>query len=205
MQKFEKEIPILVCKMEKVFLPGWINAMQYLLVHLPWEAKVGGHVQFRWMYSQERELKKLRTTVCNKARVEGCIAEAFACKEIMKFSSIYFSCANNVIAHTPRYHIEEVVPLSELKIFQWNGKGVRATSAHFVTDEEWNYTMLYKYTNIEEVILYIEKFDKIYWKQSEQSTLKQLDDMREHGIKGGPSFAKWFRTHVIYLLLLFLS
>jgi hypothetical protein len=27
MQKFEKEIPILVCKMEKVFPPGWFNAM----------------------------------------------------------------------------------------------------------------------------------------------------------------------------------
>jgi hypothetical protein len=51
MQKFEKEIPILVCKMEKVFPPGWLNAMQYLLVHLPWEAKVGGPVQFRWMYN----------------------------------------------------------------------------------------------------------------------------------------------------------
>jgi hypothetical protein len=133
MQKFEKEIPILVCKMEKVFSPEWFNAMQYLLVHLPWEAKVGGHVQFKWMYSQERELKKLRATVCNKARVEGCIREAFACKEITNFSSMYFSRANNVNAHMPRYHIEEVVPLSELKIFQWNGKGVRATSAHFVT------------------------------------------------------------------------
>jgi hypothetical protein len=133
MQKFEKEIPILVCKMEKVFSPEWFNAMQYLLVHLPWEAKVGGHVQFKWMYSQERELKKLRATVCNKARVEGCITEAFAYKEITNFSSKYFSRANNVNAHMPRYHIEEVVPLSELKIFQWNGKGVRATSAHFVT------------------------------------------------------------------------
>jgi hypothetical protein len=35
MQKFEKEIPVLVCKMKKVFLCGWFNAMQYLLVHLP--------------------------------------------------------------------------------------------------------------------------------------------------------------------------
>jgi hypothetical protein len=35
MLKFEKEIPILVCKMEKVFPPGWFNAMQHLLVHLP--------------------------------------------------------------------------------------------------------------------------------------------------------------------------
>jgi hypothetical protein len=136
MQKFEKEIPILVCKMEKVFPLEWFNAMQHLLVHLPWEAKVGGPVQFRWMHSQERELKKLRATVRNKTRVEGCIAEAFTCKEITNFSSMYFSRTNNVNAHTPRYHIEEVVPLSELKIFLWNGNGVGATSAHFVTKEE---------------------------------------------------------------------
>jgi hypothetical protein len=38
MQKFEKEILVLVCKIEKVFLPGWFNAMHHLLVHLPWEA-----------------------------------------------------------------------------------------------------------------------------------------------------------------------
>jgi hypothetical protein len=34
MQKFEKEILILVCKMEEVFPPVWFNAMQHLLVHL---------------------------------------------------------------------------------------------------------------------------------------------------------------------------
>jgi hypothetical protein len=48
MQKLEKEITVPVCKMEKIFPPGWFNAMQHLLVHLPWEAKVGGPVQFRW-------------------------------------------------------------------------------------------------------------------------------------------------------------
>jgi hypothetical protein len=47
MQKLEKEIVVLVCKMEKIFPPRWFNAMQYLLVHLPWEAKVGGPAQFR--------------------------------------------------------------------------------------------------------------------------------------------------------------
>jgi hypothetical protein len=41
MQKLEKEISFLVCKMEKIFPLGWFNAMQYLLVHLPWEANVG--------------------------------------------------------------------------------------------------------------------------------------------------------------------
>jgi hypothetical protein len=39
------------------------------------------------MYSQERELKKLRGMVQNKARVVGCIAEAFTAREITLFSS----------------------------------------------------------------------------------------------------------------------
>jgi hypothetical protein len=125
MQKLEKEIAVLVCKMEKIFLLVWFNAMQHLLVHLPWEARVGGPTQFRWMYSQERELKKLRVIVHNKLRVEGSIAEAFACKEITNFSSKYFSGANNVNAHTMWYHIVEEVSLSELSIFQWKGKGLR--------------------------------------------------------------------------------
>jgi hypothetical protein len=122
--------------MEKIFLPGWFNMLQHLLVHLPWEARVGRSAQFRWMYSQERELKKLRVTVRNKARVEGCITKALACKEIMNFSSKYFSCANNVNAHTTRYHIVEEVPLSELSIFQWKGKCVGAPSTHYVTDNK---------------------------------------------------------------------
>jgi hypothetical protein len=81
--------------------------------------------------------------VYNKARVEGCIAEAFACKEITNFSSKYFSRVNNVNTHTMRYHIVEEVLLSELSIFQWKDKGVGAPSAHYVMDDEWNYTMLY--------------------------------------------------------------
>jgi hypothetical protein len=117
-----------------------------------------------WMYSQERELKKLRVTVRNKARVEGSIAEAFACKEITNFSSKYFSRSNNVNAHTTRFHIVEKVPLSELSIFQWKGKAVGAPSAHYVMDDEWNCTMLYMYTNMEEVQPYFELFDNIYWK-----------------------------------------
>jgi hypothetical protein len=42
--------------------------------------------------------------VHNKASVEGCIAEAFACKDITNFSSKYFSPTNNVNAYTTQYH-----------------------------------------------------------------------------------------------------
>jgi hypothetical protein len=87
--------------------------------------------------------------VRDKAKVEGCIEEAFACKEIMNFSSKYFSRANNVNTHRMRYHIVEKVSLSKMSIFQWKGKGVEAPSAHYA--DESNYTMLYMYTNMEEV------------------------------------------------------
>jgi hypothetical protein len=164
MQKLEMEISVLVCKMEKIFPPRWFNVMQHLLVHLPWEARVGGPMWFKWMHSQERELKKLRVVVRKEARVEGCIAEALTCKEIMNFSSKYFSRSNNMNAHMIRYHIVEEVLLSELSIFQWKGKGVGAPSAHYVTDEEWKYTKLYMYMNIEELQPYFDMFDKVYWK-----------------------------------------
>jgi hypothetical protein len=100
--------------------------------------------------------------VRNKARVEGCIVEAFTCKEITNFSSRYFSRANNVNTHTTRYHIVEKVSLSELSIFQWKGKVVGAPSAHYVTDDEWNYTILYMYTNMEKVQPYFKMIDKTY-------------------------------------------
>jgi hypothetical protein len=64
--------------------------MQHLLIHIPYEAKVDGSMQCRWMYHIERALKYLRAMVGNKARVEGCIAEPFLLKEIAYFSSVYF-------------------------------------------------------------------------------------------------------------------
>jgi hypothetical protein len=158
------------------------------------------------MYSQERELKKLRYTVHNKARVEGCIAEAFICKEIKNFSSMYSSCANNVNAPTMWYYVVRDVLLHGLSIFQWKGIGVGAPSAHYVTDKVWNYSMLYMYTNMEEVKPYFERLDKTYWTSRVQPTLKQLDHMREYGLKGGRTFLKWFRQQdVIYLFIRFLS
>jgi hypothetical protein len=81
-----KEISVLICKLEKIFPPGWFNLMQHLLVHIPYEAKVGGLVQYRWMYHIERALKYLRVMVNNKARVEGSITESFLLKNITYFT-----------------------------------------------------------------------------------------------------------------------
>jgi hypothetical protein len=47
MQKLEKEISVLLCKMEINFPPEFFNPMQHLLIYLPYEAKVGGPVPYR--------------------------------------------------------------------------------------------------------------------------------------------------------------
>jgi hypothetical protein len=75
---------------------------------------------------------------------------------------MYFSHANNMNVSTTWYHVVRDVLLSELSILQWKGTGVGATSAHYVTDKECNYSMLYLYTDMVEVKLYFERFDKTY-------------------------------------------
>ena len=107
MEQLEKEAPVLLCKLEKIFTPGFFNPMQHLFIHLPYEAKVGGPIPYRWMFHIERALKKLRAMVGNKVRVEGCIAEQFKLKVVAHFTSCYFAEEHNVFARKKRYHDDE--------------------------------------------------------------------------------------------------
>jgi len=101
MEKLEESIQVLLCKLEKIFLPGFFNPMQHLLIHLPYEAKVGGAVHYRWMFFIERMLKKIKSMVGNKARVEGCIAEEWKLKEIAFLTSGYLAKEHNVFGQNP--------------------------------------------------------------------------------------------------------
>jgi hypothetical protein len=47
MEKLEEEISVLICKLEEIFPSGWFNPIQHLLVHVPYEAKLGGPQQYR--------------------------------------------------------------------------------------------------------------------------------------------------------------
>jgi hypothetical protein len=144
-------------------------------------------VQLRWMYSLDRELKKLRVMVWNKARVEGCIAEAFTAREITLFSSKYFSDANNVNAQMTQYHITEEAPMTDPSAFQWDDKGVGSYTSHLVGMKERNKTLLFLYINMPELDSYLKIFDSIY-KVDQQLTQKELDDLRLKGLHGSPSF-----------------
>ena len=53
-ERFEMNIIQTICKLEMIFSSLFFDTMEHLPIHLPFEAKVGGLVQYRWMYSFER-------------------------------------------------------------------------------------------------------------------------------------------------------
>jgi hypothetical protein len=52
-ERFEKNIIEIICKLEMIFPPSFFYSMNYLPEHLSFEAKVGGLVQYRLMYPFE--------------------------------------------------------------------------------------------------------------------------------------------------------
>ena len=54
LRKLESNIAIILCKLERIFPPSFFDSMEHLPIHLPYEAIVGGPVQYRWMYPFER-------------------------------------------------------------------------------------------------------------------------------------------------------
>ena len=52
--RMKANISIIICKLERIFPPGFFDSMEHLVIHLPTEAILGGPVQYRWMYPFER-------------------------------------------------------------------------------------------------------------------------------------------------------
>ena len=81
---------MLLFKLEKIFPPGFFNPMQHLILHLPYEARIGGPVQGRWCNSIERTLKVVRKKCRNKCKIEASIAEASILEEVSNFTTTYY-------------------------------------------------------------------------------------------------------------------
>jgi hypothetical protein len=64
----EKAAPVLICKLEKIFPPGFFTPMLHLIVHLPNEVRMGGSVHCRWCYPVERNLKTLRKKMLKQSQ-----------------------------------------------------------------------------------------------------------------------------------------
>ena len=87
-QRLKEEIPLILCKLEKIFPPAFFDVMVHLAVHLPDEALLRGPVQYGWMYPIERWLGTLKNLLRNRARPEGSIAKAYKESEVLAFCSM---------------------------------------------------------------------------------------------------------------------
>ena len=133
----EKVAPVLLCKLEKIFPPGFFLSMQHLIVHLPYEARMGGPVQGRWCYPIERCLKAVRKKCRNKAKIEASILE-----EVTNFTQLYYT-TNLPSVHNPlpRYNADENE--SNLSLFQGQLRSTSGSTNKRLDNEEWRSIMLY--------------------------------------------------------------
>ncbi|XP_038687502.1 uncharacterized protein LOC119986883 [Tripterygium wilfordii] len=146
----EVNIPMILCKLERIFPPSFFDSMEHLLIHLPFEARMGGPVQYRWMYPFERFLHFLKKNVKNKSRVEGSICEAYIVEETSTFASYYFE--PHVTSRRTR------VPRNDeggtfnpefptISIFNQPGRLVGEAGRHYLTDKEYDAATLYMFLN----------------------------------------------------------
>jgi len=54
MDRLEGDVCVTLCKLEQIFPPGFFTSMVHVVVHLVRECRLGGPVQYRWMYPAER-------------------------------------------------------------------------------------------------------------------------------------------------------
>ncbi|KAL1225023.1 hypothetical protein V5N11_002802 [Cardamine amara subsp. amara] len=90
-QILKQNIVLILCNLEKIFPPSFFDVMEHLPTHLPYEAELGGPVQYRWMYPFERFFKKLKGKAKNKRYAAGSIVESYINDEIAYFSEHYFA------------------------------------------------------------------------------------------------------------------
>ncbi|XP_030946005.1 uncharacterized protein LOC115970519 [Quercus lobata] len=112
----EADIAVTLCELEKIFPPSFFTVMVHLVMHLATEARIGGPVQYRWMYPIERYLSRLKSYVRNRAAPEGCIAEGYIVEECLTFCSRYMEGVETIFSRPTRTMEESTGAVSSVAL-----------------------------------------------------------------------------------------
>jgi len=154
-EQMEKLAPVLLCKLEKIFPPGFFNPMQHMILHLPYEARMGGPVQGRWCYSIERQQKILRTKCKNKCKIEASIAEAYILDEVSNYTTKYYGETLPSV-HNPPTRYNEGENETDISLFKGQLGSASGATPKALVNEELRTIMMYVLTNLVEVEPYIQ-------------------------------------------------
>ncbi|KAL0435230.1 UNVERIFIED_CONTAM: hypothetical protein Sradi_0230900 [Sesamum radiatum] len=137
-KELEESVAIIICNLEKIFFPAFFDSMGHLIVHLPYEARVGGPVQYRWMYPFERFLHTLKKKVKNKAVVEASICEAYIVEEISTFATHYFEPDVVCKRRRPGRNDDGLnnESVKHISIFNYPGRPYSASKMRYITGKE---------------------------------------------------------------------
>lgn len=129
LERLEKNIAVTLCKLERIFPPSFFDVMVHLSIHLANEAKLGGPVQYRWMYPIERFLRVLKNYVRNKARPEGSIAEGYVAEECMALLCARYLIDMDSRLNRPDRYMDYVSDdCTNLSVFKNNGRHIGGDS-----------------------------------------------------------------------------
>ncbi|GJU50148.1 transposon, En/Spm-like protein [Tanacetum coccineum] len=192
MIRLQTEIPVILCKLEKIFPPGFFDSMEHLPVHLPYEARVGGPVQYRWMYPFERFLGKLKKKVTNKAKVESSIANAYLIEETSMFCSHYFEPhVKTKMNRVPRNDDggDEELYEGTISVFMSSGRLSGQAKKRRLGDQEYDAARTYVLLNCVEIEQYVKIFVEEIKTIEPNLTDAQVDTRLER------EFANWFNDY----------
>ena len=152
LDQLQGRVVLTLCHMEMLFPPSFFTVMVHLIVHLVEEARLGGPVQYRWMYPIERYLGRLKSYVRNRAQPEGSIAEGYMAEEILTFCSRYLEGIETVFNRTGRVDDEPyVMPSSGSTLFPSIGKPVGSFNYFTLSTKEKLQAHRHVLTNCKEV------------------------------------------------------
>ncbi|GKC63149.1 hypothetical protein Tco_1095747 [Tanacetum coccineum] len=159
MIRLHEDIPMILCQPKRIFPPGFFDSMEHLPVHLPYEARVGGPNQYRWMCPFERFFGKLKRKVTNKAKVKSSMANAYLIEETSMFCSHYFEPhVRTKMNAAPCNDCGGDAELSEgnISIFMSHGRLSRKGISRRLTDDEYADARIYVLLNYVEIEEYVE-------------------------------------------------
>ncbi|KAJ7976161.1 Transposon, En/Spm-like protein [Quillaja saponaria] len=117
------------------------------------DSKVGGPVQYRWMYPFERMMLNLKKKARNKACVEGSICEAYVLQEISNFSAMYFEpSVQTKFNRVPRQDDGGYVDSNrQLSVFCHSGRAFGFHRNRSLNDNEFKAAKIYVLLNTIEI------------------------------------------------------
>ena len=155
LHRLKAEIPVILCKLERIFPPAFFDVMVHLAVHLPEEAILRGPVHYGWMFPVERRLLTTKRFVRNTARPEGSIAEAYIVDECLTFCSRYFDDVDTRFNRKGRNRGLENSQSCDVSVFN-HGVNFLGASEYLEVGAEYEKMVWYVLNSCAEVQPYIE-------------------------------------------------